>query len=194
MADIDRDIDRTSRAAHDRDEEDADADDDCLDVDQLLATHGKDLLIRARRLLGPDDAEDVLQDVALSLMEAPHMLAGVERVGAWLMTLVTRRCIDLIRRNRRRREQLALMDDEAADDGSPDEPLEVNELLDGMATGLADLPAPLREVLIANVLHERPFRVIAEQTGTPMGTLMARKQKAVRLLREHLSRRGLMPP
>jgi len=53
------------------------------------------------------------------------------------------------------------------------------------------LPADLRWVVVKNELEEMTFREISEESGVPMGTLMARKAKAIELLRRDLKGRGL---
>jgi len=165
-------------------------------VEELFTEYGEQLKERARRILGSDaDADDIVQEVMLTLITAPHILAGVERITGWLLTVVHRRCVDLIRAGSRRREaepgdviELLL---EGGDD--PAHVAEQEETASHVAEAISELPEDLREVFVANSLHGISYREISEQTGTPMGTLMARKKKAVETLRDRLRSRGFLP-
>lgn len=69
---------------------------------ELFQQHRPRLLGLAYRILGSRaDAEDALQDCWLKWQEAD--LAGLDNPAAWLTTLCTRRCIDLLRSARRTR-------------------------------------------------------------------------------------------
>jgi len=81
---------------------------------QFLA-HRPTLYAIATRALGsPWSAEDALQEAWIRLQRAD--LAAIENVEAWLTTVISRVCIDMIRQQSRRREDLA-WDADAADVG-----------------------------------------------------------------------------
>ncbi|MBI3829497.1 MAG: RNA polymerase sigma factor [Planctomycetes bacterium] len=155
------------------------------EVDKIFVTHGERMLRQAKRLLASDaDAEDAVQDVLLSILRAPHVLSDVESLGAWLFTLVRRRCYDILRGVSRRPKP---------DSPGLEEFLPVpapkgrdGELARTLAQAIAELPDDLRYAFVENALHEKPFREMEMESGVPMGTLMARKQKAVEQLRRKL--------
>ena len=63
------------------------------------------------RALGDFDlAEEVVQDSLVAALETWPEQGVPERPGAWLMTTARRRAIDLLRRDRRYREKLALLE------------------------------------------------------------------------------------
>lgn len=161
-----------------------------------LAVGWRDLVERARQVLGSrEEAEDVVQDVVLRLLEAPSVLEPVERLGGWLLTVVRRRAIDALRSRSRRcgrevpEELLDLL--EGVDD--PGATAEADELAAAVAEEIAALPGPQREALVATALNGLTFRELSERTGTAMGTLMARKKRATDRLRARLIDRGLLP-
>ena len=163
----------------------------------LFEAFAADLRRHARWVTGSEaDADDAVQEVMLGLLEAPNLLAGVDRIAGWLLTLVRRRAIDILRSESRRHrresddavaELLSTADDVEAG-------LERDELARAVATALRELPGPQREVFVANELEGVTFRELAERSGTPMGTLMARKKRAVDRIRAHLRREGWLPP
>ena len=165
-------------------------------VAELFAEHGREMLGRARRLLRSDaDAEDAVQEVMLSLVCAPHVLAAVEKAGGWLLALVHRRCVDLVRTERRREEKEIAAGgafEELFPDADPAELAEREELCRAVAGAVDRLPREVRWAFVRNELEERTFREMSEESGVPMGTLMARKAKAVELLRAELRRQGFV--
>ena len=154
------------------------------------------LVARARRILRSDaEADDVVQEVMLGIMQAPDVLPTVENMVGWLYTLVRRRCVDLVRSDvsRKAREEDAGI--EALFDGTPDvdELMDDSEVAEAVAAAVEALPAPQRHAFVANVLEGKTFREIAAEAGEPMGTLMARKKRAVDVIRARLREQGIMP-
>jgi len=162
------------------------------EIAETMAIHYPLMVRKARALLRSDmDAEDAVQDAMLSLLEAPHLFSTIERIGGWLSTLVVRRCADLLRSKVRRREKEAnaAIEEMIAALGADD-------LVDSMAFARAvaaaidGLPGELRSVFVRNALEGMTFREISALTGVPMGTLMARKKRAMDIVREHVRRQG----
>jgi len=156
----------------------------------LLLDHYPAMIGRARSILASRaDAEDVVQDVAERLLTAPHLLAGVERFGGWLLTVITRRCVDLIRRDRRAQDYKkarAQEEPEPQEDESPFALVEDEEQARALARAVNELSPDLRFALVENELEGKTFRQIAAETGIPAGTLMARKYRAVAEVRRRL--------
>jgi RNA polymerase sigma factor (sigma-70 family) len=174
---------------------DAMADTSLTSIAELFREHARGLLGRARRVLGSQaDAEDAVQEVMVLLLESPSVLGSVDRMAAWLYTLVRRRAIDILRAKtrRRRREGEDLVGellDQTADIGAA---LENEELARVLADAIRELPEPLANAFTANAIEGVTFRELSERTGVPMGTLMARKKRATDRIRERLRREGLL--
>ncbi|MHC4599993.1 MAG: RNA polymerase sigma factor [Planctomycetota bacterium] len=163
-------------------------------IADLFSRHGEDMVRWARRVLHSEtDAEDVVQEVMLGLLRAPHLLVGVDRLGAWLFTLVKRKSVDLIRREVRRRSREAEIGLEEVFEGTdPAAWMMREEFAEAFARAVDGLDEELRSVFVQNGLEDRTFREISGASGVPMGTLMARKKKAVEILREALLREGFL--
>ena len=72
----------------------------------LFAEHRPYLFAVAYRMLGiAEDAEDVLQDAWLRFSAAGATPEDLEHPRSYLVTIVTRLCVDLLRSARRRREE-----------------------------------------------------------------------------------------
>jgi RNA polymerase sigma factor (sigma-70 family) len=132
----------------------------------------------------------------VALLSASHLPSILENVGGWLYTLVRRRCVDLLRRasSRRSDEREAALEElfDATPDASAQ--LEQRELVASVTRALRMMDEPLRFAFVENALEGKTFKEISRQSGIPMGTLMARKQRAVEEIRNELRQRGLMPP
>ena len=68
-----------------------------------------------------------------------------------------------------------------------EEALGREEAEDALAEAIEELPPAQRDVLVATELEGRSFKELAEKWQTPIGTLLARKHRAVKALRESLT-------
>lgn len=158
-----------------------------------------------RRVLDDGEAEDILQDVLYELVAAYRRLQPLEEVGAWLFRVARNRITDFFRKKRAVPlgalvesvhgaaaegldgadapvlEELLLPADDA-----PDVALARELLLDDLAVAIEELAPEQREVFVAHELEGASFKDLAERTGVPLNTLLARKHYAVKHLRRRL--------
>lgn len=73
---------------------------DRLSFERLLKRHCPRLLALARHIVGPDGAEDVMQEAALDAYRALDGFAGKSAVGTWLYRITLNRCLGERRRRR----------------------------------------------------------------------------------------------
>jgi RNA polymerase sigma factor (sigma-70 family) len=147
-----------------------------------------------RRVADPGDADDILQDVLYELVAAYRMSETIEQWGAWLFRVARNRIIDRARKQRELPLPEERDDDEAlwlenivpAVDAGPDAAYARRVLRQELHAALAELPAEQRDVFIAHELNGTPFKMLAEQTGVGVNTLLARKRYAVLHLRKRL--------
>jgi len=161
---------------------------------QLLLDNHSGLLRTARRVLRDEaEAEDIVQDVILSVISAPNLLEGVENLTGWLATLVYRRSIDAIRKFGRSRAFFeSEMDLVASEDPDHVEVMEEREIHQAIAAAVEMLSPELRYAFEGNALDGKTFRRLSEESGIPMGTLMARKKQAVQNIKDELTKKGLL--
>lgn len=124
--------------------------------------------IATRLLSSAADAEDAVQETWMRLSRSDT--SGIENVDAWLTTVVSRVCLDLLRSPRRTRERswqvMPWTDEPVSDVGDP---VAEAEQSDRVATALLlvlDALSPAER--IAFVLHDvfgRPFDEVAEALG-----------------------------
>lgn len=77
---------------------------DTASFGELVRRHGPRLLALARQLVGPDGAEDVLQEAMIDAYRGLGGFAADAAVGTWLYRIALNRCLQ----ERRRRKPLVL--------------------------------------------------------------------------------------
>ena len=135
-----------------------------------------------RGLIG-DAAEDVHQEVWLSVYRGLGDLANPRAFRTWLFRTVRHRAIDYLRARKRERELFpgvdpAVIETAGAEDPAPPEPM--------LDTVLMRLAAIHREVLLLRYRDGLRYEEIAQVAGCSLGTVRSRLFHARRRLRDLL--------
>lgn len=69
------------------------------DVDEIYRRYSATVLRRALRFFPRSEAEEVVHEVFLKLLEEPSRFRGESSPATWLFTVTTRLCIDRARQN-----------------------------------------------------------------------------------------------
>jgi RNA polymerase sigma-70 factor (ECF subfamily) len=147
----------------------------------------------AARVIGDRRAaEDVAQDVFLSLWERPEVFEPERgRLRTFVGTLAHRRAIDFVRREEARRRRAAR--DAAGAVSVPD----VDEMAIAIVTAeqvraeLERLPAEQREAIELAYFGGRTYRQVADELGIPEGTAKSRMRLGLRRVADALAAQGL---
>jgi len=156
-------------------------------IASLIATEWTRLVSYVRAWISDTadrDAEDVVQDVIERLFERADVTEPVADLSAYLYRSLRNKVIDLYRKPKRAAELPEDLSDirfEASAEMDRDEARET------LFEAIDELPPAQREVLVATELEGRSFKELAEEWETPIGTLLARKHRAIRALKETLS-------
>jgi RNA polymerase sigma factor (sigma-70 family) len=146
------------------------------------------MLVRAARSWLADtaelEAEDVVQDVALSLFESTDLAEPIRDLSAYAYRALRNRVVDLYRRRPQPGQSLP---EELADERGAADSAAGRELRESVFAAIDRLPAPQREVFLATELEGASFRELAAKWGVPIGTLLTRKHRAVKSLRAALA-------
>jgi RNA polymerase sigma factor (sigma-70 family) len=132
------------------------------------------------------DAEDIVQDVIVGLFDRADPTVPIQNLAAFVYQALRNRIID---RFRRRREIVPLKEDSL---GSGDDPLlelERRETLDAVFAAMDGLSAEERAVILATEIEGRTFKELAGDWDVPIGTLLARKSRALEKIRKQLTGR-----
>jgi len=153
-------------------------------MQQLVEQHYEPLYRYAFRLSGSAaDAEDLTQDAFCQAQLKLSQLRDVNRVKAWLFSILRNSYLHKVRDTRR--EQLVSLEfvadlPERLPEPLPEiDPQRLQEVLN-------QLPEDFRTPLILYYFNEFSYRDIAEQMELPMGTVMSRLARAKAHLRAQL--------
>lgn len=130
------------------------------------------------------DAEDIVQDVIVNLFNRADPSVPVQNLAAYIYRALRNGIID---RLRKRRETVALSEGALASREDPLQEAEKGEMLDLVFEAIDELSAGEKAVILATEFEGRPFKELAEEWDIPLGTLLARKSRALDKIRKRLT-------
>jgi RNA polymerase sigma-70 factor, ECF subfamily len=126
--------------------------------DELYARYAARLFCYLRRLVDDDaTAEDLLQDVILSVLQPGGFDERRGRFGAWLFTVARNRCLDLRRAAARGVARAPLLAAGQPSTHAPDE-----RRNHAVRTAIASLPEAQQQLLLLKQVGGLTYREIAE--------------------------------
>ena len=140
-------------------------------------------------------AQDAVQEAFLTIWRtADRFLAERARAGTWVLTIVHRRTVDLVRREARRRPDSL----ESAPEPEAPEQVEAEAVLrferQVVQEALTQLPEEQREALELGYYGGMTQSQLAERLGLPLGTVKSRMFSGLTRLRELIVQAGLEEP
>jgi RNA polymerase sigma factor (sigma-70 family) len=144
----------------------------------------------------PALAEDAVQEAFLTLWRtAGSFRADKAKPSTWILTLVHRRAVDVVRREERRRAA-PLEGTEEPDERSlaADEEIELSDRRRLVQEALRQLPDEQREALELAYYGGLTQSELAERLSVPLGTIKSRMFTGLRRLRDLLAEAGLDEP
>jgi RNA polymerase sigma factor (sigma-70 family) len=146
--------------------------------ESLLDRHVDRVRLLAGRMLGPQDAEDVVQEALLQAFLGLDRLRNPERFGSWLYGVT----LNLARMRLRRRDPLPLDADVVEGPAADGE-----TALDAVREALEVLPRREREAVLLHYVEGLAQHEVASLAGERPGTVRVRLHRARRRLRGHLA-------
>jgi RNA polymerase sigma factor (sigma-70 family) len=149
----------------------------------------------AARVIGDRRAaEDVTQDVFLSLWERPDAFDPDRgRLRTFMGTLAHRRAIDLVRREEARRRRTAREANTVTPIPDVDELAIAIVTAEHVRVEVEQLPADQREAIELAYFGGRTYRQVAEELGIPEGTAKSRMRLGLRRIADALAAKGMEP-
>jgi RNA polymerase sigma factor (sigma-70 family) len=169
-----------------------------ISIAEFLTTERKRLVRYVRHLIedtAERDGEDIVQDVALNLFSRADVLMPIETLSAYVYQSLRHRVIDYLRR---RRNMVSL--DESIDENGEssliqqlsetmsdvEKEVTQSELRKSIVSAIDQLPGEQKAIVIETEMNGRSFRDLSREWGIPIGTLLARKSRALAKIRESL--------
>ena len=137
-------------------------------------------------------AQDAVQEAFLAVWRtADRFLAERARASTWILTLVHRRAVDLVRREDRRRAEPLADEPQVPAPDSVEEQATVRFQRRIVQEALRRLPPEQREALELGYYGGLTQSQLAEQLGQPLGTIKSRMFAGLTRLRDLLAQAGL---
>ena len=156
-------------------------------INEFFRTEYSRLVRFVRRLIddaADRDAEDIVQDVMLGLFDKADVTAPIENLSAYIYSALRNRVTDMFRR-KRDVASLAALVHESAEDAAHF--LEKKELRESVVKAIENLSDDQKAVIIATEFEDRSFGELSEEWEIPIGTLLARKSRALKKIKRELA-------
>ncbi len=125
----------------------------------------------ARHLVGPEDADDVTQDVFVRAWRALPDYRGDAGARTWLLAIARRACADAVRARTRRRRLRARLDAQPTRCGPDGSAADLHALI-------SQLPTDRREAFVLTQIVGCSYAEAAVVMGVPVGTIRSRVARA----------------
>ena len=137
-------------------------------------------------------AQDAVQEAFLAVWRsADRFLAERARASTWILTLVHRRAVDLVRREDRRRAEPLEGAPEPASTATAEDEATLGFRRRVVQEALRSLPPEQREALELGYYGGLTQSELAERLGQPLGTIKSRMFAGLSRLRDLLAQAGL---
>jgi len=138
----------------------------------------------------PADAEDLLQDLFVKLLEKIQGYNHKGRFESWLFCVAANLARNEYRKRRRRGgivsmqdEKTGLRDALVSTEATASEKLQLTEQIDQLQDALEQLPEPERDIVILRHYGKLSFKEIAEQYRMPIGTVLSKVHRSLKHIR-----------
>ena len=167
-------------------------------IPRLLKRYNRPLLSFLCHQVGDRTAaEDLMQEVLVRVWRNREGYEAQGRLSGWLFTIARRLAIDHLEKESRRPKPLGAQRDEDGaqapspqdrllDPSTPERELESAGTRSRIEAAIAALPEEQRETFLLREYGGVSFAEIAQMTGSPLGTALARMRYAVLKLRKTL--------
>lgn len=165
---------------------------------QLLSRYEKPVFHQALRMVSnQEDAADMTQEAFLKAWQGLPSFHGDSAFSTWLYRLTGNVCIDFLRREKKRRGDASLDDEDRDLSGqladpapTPQRVLERDELRRAVQSGLKNLSDEHRQVLVLREINGLSYEEIGQVLDLSAGTVKSRLARARLSLAKFLRKTG----
>jgi RNA polymerase sigma factor (sigma-70 family) len=138
------------------------------------------------------DAEDIIQDVALNIYSRVNISEPVENLGAYIYRSIKNKIID-IRRKNMKNTKIEYMEgvinaksraESISEEEEEDHFYKDEYIYERMYDALEQLKPKDRDIIIETEFNRRSFNDLSGEWNIPVGTLLARKHRALSKLQD----------
>lgn len=159
-----------------------------------VGTEGPRLLnFIKRKVRSLEDAEDILQDVFVQLINSYDTIRNPENLTAWMYGVARNKISDY---TKKRRVDSFTQHESNSDyempellllfESNPEDEMFTKMIREEIESAVNELPFDQRDVFVRTEIEGESFRSISEESGEKLNTLLSRKRYAVLHLRRRL--------
>ena len=161
--------------------------------DELVRRHAPRLHAVASRLVGREEAFDVVQDGFLAAYRAIASFRQEAQFTTWLHRIVLNCCYARLRRSDHGQPDLEMPVDASDDRPGPSDAAERSDLRAALERALARIKPEFRETFVLVEFGDLDHAQVAEVLGVQLGTIKSRMSRAREALRAILEAEGYRP-
>jgi RNA polymerase sigma-70 factor (ECF subfamily) len=148
--------------------------------DRLVREYGDRLYRFCLRIVGPTEAEDVVQETFIRVHRSIGSYQPTGRFESWLFTIANHLALDSVRR----RSSVSMESEEPVDFHEPTDDLDHQEVQHALVQAVDRLPVDQKQVFLLREEAGLSFREIAELLHCPLNTALGRMHYAMENLRK----------
>lgn len=154
----------------------------------LMKQYGESVYWHIRRIVvGHDDAEDVLQETAISIFKNFHQFAGeANQLRAWIYRIATNESIMQLRKRTRLFQSIDDLNPALLETMTTENNVDMNKAEFILQKKLLSLPTQQRIVFYMRYYDDLPYEEISRITGKKVNTLKANYHFAKTKIEEEL--------
>ena len=159
---------------------------------RLMALYGSKLYWHIRRIVvSHDDAEDVMQETCIRILQSIDSLRSTDKLLTWIYSIATNESLRMLRRHTRLFQSIDSLESKLKDT------LEAEVQTDGQTIemmfqkALLTLPTQQRIAFNMRYYDDMSYEEISEVTGKSVGTLKTNYHYAKERIKKYIKENGL---
>jgi RNA polymerase sigma factor (sigma-70 family) len=141
------------------------------------------------------ESEDIINDVMLKIFDLPDISIPVENLAAYIYRSIRNRVIDIFKKKKiesislseDRNDTISLKDILYDSRYNTERIFEDKETMDTLFSAIEELDEKYREIIILTEFEGKSFIELSRESGIPIGTLLSRKSRAIKMIRAKLN-------
>jgi RNA polymerase sigma-70 factor, ECF subfamily len=161
--------------------------------DELVQRHSPRLHAVASRIVGREEAYDVIQDAFISAYRALQSFKNQSQFTTWLHRIALNCCYARLRKHPETNNDLEMPLEVSDSRAHPIEVVERRDLRSALERALSEIKAEFRETFVLVEFGDLDYAEAAGVLGVELGTVKSRMSRARSALREKLEAWGYKP-
>lgn len=164
----------------------------------LISQYEKKIYALCLHLLkNSEEAYDAAQEVCIKLWKQLGTFKGQSKLSTWIYRMTTNQCLDILRKNKRKGQEISLfLDEELGEEEKLTDQtaiwqdisshMEQKELGEVLKQGIGELKEDYRVIIVLRDIEQRSYEEISDILDISLGTVKSRLSRARSTLKKIL--------